>query len=76
MAETGNPFGDINIAAELDALRARLGLLGDGADPEATADELDAIRDTLRRLSADTEEVRLKLAAALGLRVDPDTDDA
>jgi hypothetical protein len=75
MTEPGNPFGDIKIAAELDALRARLALLGDDADPAATSAELGSIRETLRRLSADNEEVRLNLAAALGLRVDAETDD-
>jgi hypothetical protein len=76
VSEPGNPFGDIEIAAELDALRARLALLGDNADPAATANELGAIRETLRRLSADNEEARLRLAAALGLRIDPNADDA
>ena len=70
MTEPGNPFGDHEIAREVEQIRARLAALSDS--PQENALELAAIRETLRRVASDNEELRLALSRDLGLRVDAD----
>jgi hypothetical protein len=70
----GNPFGDSGIESELEAIRAQLAKMATESDPARVQAELGAVRDALLRLSQDNEEVRLRLRAALGLRVDDSTE--
>jgi hypothetical protein len=72
MPSPENPFGDIEIARQVDEIRARLASLASSSPLDELPNELAAIRDTLRRIAGDNAELRRKLGVELGLRVDED----
>jgi hypothetical protein len=68
--EPGPPLSDAEIARELQAIQERLAALAETGDADAITNELEGIREALRRLAADNEEVRQRLGGSLGLLLD------
>jgi hypothetical protein len=60
VSEPSRPSEDAQVARELEAIKARVALLAD-AKGRDVAQELVGIRDTLRRLAEDNEEIRERL---------------
>jgi hypothetical protein len=63
---------DADTLKELLEIKQRLVELGRQKQGDTTARDLASIREQLRSLAADNAEVGLRLAKALGLRVDDD----
>jgi DNA repair ATPase RecN len=72
MPSPENPFGDLEIARQVEEIRAQLASLASSSKMDALPNELAAIRETLRRIAGDNAELRRKLAVELGLRIDED----
>jgi hypothetical protein len=68
VSESRPPLTDTEITRELATIRARLAELASGAKGRDVADELIGIREHLRRLALDNENVRKRLGESLGLR--------
>ncbi len=72
MPESRRPLTDAEVARELEAIQARLAAIAPDTKGREVADELLTIRDQLRRLAEDNEQIRRRLGHGLGLRVDDD----